>query len=143
MWLWFHTLICHHQQDNTKPCCLGSLGGHPVPSRTALWRARVGNLGAARSRDGRWLKPLIPLSPPPSVHSHQCLPAFRTQRFVPEFTSLHLSGWLSMPLYERDQANLGVTTTICLIGSLLRGPVRSKGVTGGSGKFRRFYYRQI
>lgn len=139
MWLWFHTLICHHQQDDTKPCCLGSPGGHPVPSRAALWRARVGNLGADRSRDGRWLKPLIPLSPPPSVCSHQRLPAFGTHRLVLEFTSL----LVTLYAYERDQANLGVTTKICFAGSLLRGPVRSKDVTGGSGKFCRLYYPQI
>lgn len=74
VWLWLHT-ICHHRQDETKPCCLGSLVGHPVP-RTTSWRAKVGNLGTDRSRDGRCPKPLIPSSPPPPVCSHHRFPAW-------------------------------------------------------------------
>lgn len=87
--------------------------------------------------------PLMPSSPPPSVYSHQCLPAFRAHLFLPEPTFLHIPGWLFMALYGQDQAGLGVTPKFVLLDHFYWTQVRSRDVTGGSGMFSRFYHPPI
>lgn len=60
--------------------------------------------------------------------------------FLPESTSLHVSGWLVMPLYGQDQASLGVKSA--LLAYFYWALVRSKDVPGSSGKLSRFYHPQ-